>query len=109
MPETQTIWALADALKLIRETQATARSFGFHICLGGGVLNRGTSEKDVDLYLLPLIEVPQNTEGLLASLEIGWGPSEIAFSGGDSQGPYLHKRRYTVDDRKIEVFVMGRV
>jgi hypothetical protein len=106
-PTTTTMIALNTALRLIRETQATAGSFGYHICLGGGVLNRGFSEKDLDLYFLPLIEQPQDPTRLLESLEIGWGPSDPAFSGGAAQGPYLHKRRYDILEGRVEVFIMG--
>jgi hypothetical protein len=48
------MWAITDALTVVRSMQYTARGFNFHIALGGGVLNRGESEKDLDLYFLPM-------------------------------------------------------
>jgi acetamidase/formamidase len=47
-------WYLADALVLVRELQARVWPLGYHVALGGGVLNHGYSDKDVDLYVLPL-------------------------------------------------------
>ncbi len=47
------MWTLEDALLLIREIQPRIYKFAYHVCLGGGVLNRGESEKDLDLYFSP--------------------------------------------------------
>ena len=47
-------WNLEDGLKLVRALQPETRRFGYHLALGGGVLNRGESKKDIDLYFLPL-------------------------------------------------------
>lgn len=48
------VWTLEEAVKLVRALQAKTREFGYHLTLGGGVLNNGFSKKDVDLYFLPL-------------------------------------------------------
>jgi len=47
-------WTLKEATELIAAQQPTAKEHGYHICLGGGVLNKGESEKDLDLYFLPM-------------------------------------------------------
>jgi hypothetical protein len=44
---------LADVLLLVRQMQAVAWPLNFHIALGGGVLDHGYSDKDVDIYVLP--------------------------------------------------------
>lgn len=44
---------LPDALLLVRKLQAVAWPLNFHVALGGGVLNHGYSDKDVDIYVLP--------------------------------------------------------
>jgi len=51
-------WALDLALKVIRLIQPKIRNFGYHCALGGGVLNKGYSTKDLDLYMLPLVGTP---------------------------------------------------
>lgn len=48
------MWNLVEALELIREIQSKIRELDYHILLGGGVLNKGTSEKDLDLFFIPL-------------------------------------------------------
>lgn len=48
------MWTLSDAMDLIRSIQQDTRKFDYHLCVGGGVVNNGFSEKDLDLYFLPL-------------------------------------------------------
>lgn len=47
-------WKLDEGLALARALQPESRKFGYHLTLGGSVLNLGVSEKDLDLYFLPL-------------------------------------------------------
>lgn len=71
-------WKLDDGLRLVRALQPEAKKFGYHVTLGGSVLNLGESEKDIDLYFLPL-ENPKFSERpiqLLNYLEDVWGGYE---------------------------------
>lgn len=72
-------WTLEDALNLIRGLQKETRRYGYHLTLGGGVLNNGESQKDLDLYFLPL-QNPKfptdNPENLVSWLTKMWGPYE---------------------------------
>lgn len=70
------IWTLQEARQLITALQSHLRKFGFHVCLGGGVLNNGTSKKDLDLYFLPLDREGEkvDTPALLDFLTETWGP-----------------------------------
>ena len=70
-------WTLEEALKLVRALQPGTREFGYHLALGGGVLNNGVSEKDVDLYFLPLDNQPPiRPDKLVEWLEGLWGKGE---------------------------------
>ena len=69
-------WKIEEGLKLIRALQGRVKEFGYHIALGGGVLNTGTSEKDLDLYFLPFNNpniAKEDTDGLLDWLTKLWG------------------------------------
>lgn len=46
-------WYLADAQLLIRKLQQACWPLFHHVALGGGVLNHGYSDKDLDIYVLP--------------------------------------------------------
>lgn len=84
------VWLLDDGLKLVRALQDDSRKFGYHLALGGGVLNRGESKKDIDLYFLPLMNhklFPKANPGeLLEWLEKMWGaPLSIGQEYGEAE------------------------
>src|SRR3990167_445607 len=106
-----TNWTLEDALDMIRALQPQTRQFHFHLCLGGGVMNNGHSEKDLDLYFLPLNynEGKPDIPGLVKWLETVWGPSEN-IGGGDypeTEAPYIRRRKFRYGEQRIDVFVLG--
>lgn len=45
-------WTLDEAVKLIRQMQPLAFECGYHLNLGGGVLNKGFSNKDLDILAM---------------------------------------------------------
>jgi hypothetical protein len=50
------MWRIDDALMLVRKIQPKIRPFSYHVALGGGVLNKGESDEDLDLYFIPFSE-----------------------------------------------------
>lgn len=77
-------WTMEDGLKLVRALQPEARKFGYHLSLGGSVLNQGHSHKDIDLYFLPFENKgvnggKSNLQGLVSYLEELWGVSKCLF------------------------------
>lgn len=48
------VWTMEDGVTLIRDLQTKALHKGYHLALGGGVLNRGFSYNDLDIVALPL-------------------------------------------------------
>lgn len=48
------MWTLDEAVKLIRNLQPKAHKLGYHLALAGGVLNNGTSDKDLDILAVPM-------------------------------------------------------
>lgn len=48
------MWTLDEALDIIRRIQPKLKEINYHVCLGGGVQNNGSSDHDLDLYFLPL-------------------------------------------------------
>ena len=73
-PVAPPIWTLEDALDLIRPLQPLARDVGYHITLGGGVLNLGVSAKDLDLFCLPLNGGEGDKAALWVLLDTVLGP-----------------------------------
>lgn len=87
--------------------------YGYHIALGGGVLNNGSSEKDVDVYFFPLNgEHVQKPDELIAYLTGVWGAPEDISSYGSVNPSYLHRKKFFLGDpgsnqRRIDAFVLG--
>ena len=83
-------WTLEDGLKLVRAIQGGCRLFGYHLTLGGGVLNKGQSDKDLDLYFLPLNneKYKEDPKGLVAWLESLWGNGKAIGDYGKRNNPY---------------------
>lgn len=90
-------WKIEEGLKLIRALQGRVREFGYHIALGGGVLNNGTSDKDLDLYFLPFNNpniAKEDTHGLLEWLSKLWGEPKTIGEYPDQpsdDGPVLRR------------------
>lgn len=75
--DSEVMWTLDQGVRLVRALQESSRKFGYHLTLGGGVVNKGSSSKDVDLFFLPLDndkDVP-DPDALLKWLEEMWGSS----------------------------------
>ncbi len=82
------MWTLETGLKLVRALDNQAMDFGFHLALGGSVLRKGESTKDIDLYLLPYDNEshPENMEGLVAWLTRIWG-TPVRLGPDEGYGP----------------------
>jgi hypothetical protein len=102
------LWTLEEGLELVRRLQPASRAFGYHVALGGGVLNNGSSFKDVDVYLIPLGDTDNQTDtaGAIAWLESELGESEN-ISEGYAPGPaYAAKRSFAKDTKRIDLFIL---
>lgn len=107
-PPVRNGWGLDDALTLIRRLQKTARLLGYHIALGGGVLNKGTSEKDLDLYFLPLVDHKPEFLQLIQLLELEFGTyTDIGSGGADLDNIYKDKLQYVNGGKRVDVFVVA--
>jgi len=71
-------WNLEEGIGVVRTLQPEIRAFGYHVALGGGVINKGVSAKDLDLYFLPMggfkdSKSVSSPEKLLEFLTSFWG------------------------------------
>jgi hypothetical protein len=90
------MWTLEKALIVVRAIQPHTRKYNYHLCLGGGVLNKGESNKDLDLYFLPMGgfdgKQQPDSKGMKEQLEKIWGVSEdIAKDYGYADGASCYK------------------
>lgn len=99
------MWTLDEGLRLVRAIQSGCRRFGYHLALGGGVLNKGQSDKDVDLYFLPLNndKYKEDKQGLLVWLESLWGQSQVLGDYGQAVPQFKYELKYDLEGNMIGV------
>lgn len=103
------MWNLEDALALVRRLQPMTRNYNYHLALGGGVLNKGTSDKDLDLYFLTLDnDKKTDREGLLVTLERIFGKLEHIGSPEylAKDSAYKAKVKFVNSGKRIDAFVV---
>lgn len=110
-------WYLADAQLAIRDLQQLLWPLGYHIALGGGVLNHGYSDKDLDLYVLPTYREPGcdgDNARVLAVLDTYFGSGAQGLGAGSLDGTWPHDcfdtscKYEDSKGRRIDVFVVKR-
>ncbi len=107
------MWTLAEAREFIStRLQDWARLYGYHVCLGGGVLNKGKSTKDVDIYFLPMNNGDGNRpKELLVELQ-KMLLAELVSIGSEypeQMLPYSFKGKMILpgSNKRIDFFLMG--
>ncbi len=101
------MWGINDALALVRELQPKLHLRKYHVAMGGGVLNKGYSEKDLDLYIFPF-NGADTIEPILPYLESVLGGSTDI--GSDKDGypadPSFQVRvKFQIPQGRIDVFI----
>jgi hypothetical protein len=104
------IWGLDEALELVRSMQSALRPLGYHVALAGGVLNKGFSQKDLDLVFLPLTnDVAPPVEPLFNHLlTIFEPPYDNEWPISHEPNPYsCYRKQYqmTHQGRRVDLFV----
>jgi hypothetical protein len=104
------MWGLSDALEVVRALQPKAHSVDYHIALAGGVLNKGTSTKDLDLVFLPMVNdhVPPITP-VVEMLMKEFGAPMLTNETVTNEEPCVTLRwqgTYRRGARRIDVFIV---
>lgn len=101
------VWYFGEAQTLIRELQGVMWPVQWHVAIGGGVLNHGYSNDDLDLYILPLNKHAKSED---ATKALG---SVLVYTRAISGNPrYLSMAPaiesadvYTYEGKRVDVFV----
>lgn len=105
------LWTFELAQPFIAGLQVSAKQLGYHIALGGGVLNNLKSDKDLDLYFLPMQNGEESDpESLLRVLEEAWSKLQ-PFSNNDAyskmdDGIWTFKGKIICQGRRIDIWIM---
>jgi hypothetical protein len=102
-----TVWTIEEAVELVRSIQPHLHAVRWHATLGGGTLNRGSSEKDCDVYVLPFSGEESSTSAL-GAVAAHWGAyepmSETGEYADDPRFDYMVK--FIVGGKRVDCFVL---
>ena len=99
-------WTLEEGLELIRTIQTKALHKGYHLALGGGVLNRGWSLNDLDIIALPMDGKHPVKPWVLANiLQPYLGTPKDPNVGGPSVNGNRVFSFNTADGRKVDLLL----
>lgn len=103
-------WTLEEALALIRGLQPETRKYGYHLTLGGGVLNKGESKKDLDLFFLLMNSgYKAKPDELVGYLDKLWGAGKEMSDGRYPDDPaYVYRLVYDYGGLRIDIFVAAK-
>lgn len=109
------MWNLAQALRLIRTAQPEIHELGYHITLGGSILNKGSSKDDLDLFILrknntdrvdSYVVIDQMSKILGRSGEIQTrAMRDSPDYGPDADFHFSEAYVFELDGKRIDVFV----
>ena len=100
------VWRLAEVVKLCRLIEPEVIKVGFHVALGGGVLYRGYSHKDCDLFFYPHCrdeEVETPWEELRDTLEL-LGFKFVRECDHSQYGDAKIVKETLYDGKRIDIF-----
>ena len=102
------MWGLDNSLTLIRKVQPEIHKLGYHACLAGSVLNKGMSDKDLDLVFVPLTnkEKPE-LGGLCIWFDNNWGTAQDNITDPEPCLALRYQASYILPGGlRIDVFVV---
>lgn len=104
------MWTLDEALEIIRELQPQLREMGYHCLLGGGVLNTGVSDKDLDLFFIPLNQHDSTPFAIVEFLGQQLGSFAVSIRDspdyqGEAMWHYQEMRKIDYCGKRIDIFV----
>jgi hypothetical protein len=99
--------------RLIQLLAEPLRTAGFGVGLGGSVLTKGSSDKDLDLIVFPLnasdfsLDAARGTF-LVAGMQLLWNRYEIARFWSDAgSSDTKHVEVWAYENRRVDVFFLS--
>ncbi len=104
-------WTLNEGLAVVRLLQPLTRRVDYHLAIVAGVVNKGYSDKDLDLYFLPLdnSEHQPEPDRMKSILDALYGEGEPIADPAYDEVPgsvYRHKLIYRVDGKRVDAFIL---
>lgn len=107
------MYTLQDGVALAQAMDPEVRKYNYCTALGGSVLHKGESLKDIDILLLPIEDdVPNDEERLLLYLTKVFTVKPALREREDKYGPSVTRTIYkgeTISGKKVDFFIYKRL
>jgi len=98
------MWTLETALPVLQAVERICADRGAHCALGGSVLHKGGSEKDLDVFIYPHNKQGYEKDSLLTAFSklLKWsGETQLHFQYDDKDVV-----QFFLKDKRIDVFFL---
>lgn len=101
------MWTLDQGVELVRKIQPDIHKLKYHVALAGGVLNKGCSDKDIDLVFVPLTNENVPVLGDLVNyLYQAFGTPKDNVTDPVPCVSLRYQASYLLEHQRIDVFVI---
>jgi hypothetical protein len=109
-PPVNPFWTLEEGIVITRLIEECLIPMGYHCCLGGSVLHKGQSEKDLDIFIYPHnVAALLEAEVILAAVEsvipggMAFGACNPEYQERDAKNVWWS---YGQNNRRIDFFFL---
>lgn len=101
MSEIKPLWTLEQGIELARRLEPIALAHNAHVAIGGSVLHRGESMKDLDIFVYP-----RKTAKAFSwmSLLVAFDATDIQQRPHDYQGDVKIVFQTEIDGKRVDFF-----
>lgn len=100
------MWTLQEARILCEQVEIALRAMGAHVALGGSCLYRGSSDKDVDLFIYPHKTTAFPSENLVVSSLCQIGFKFMRELPREQYGDGKRVLQFEYQEKRVDVFMM---
>lgn len=100
------MWTLQEARILCENVEYSLAPMGAHVALGGSCLYRGSSEKDVDLFIYPHKTTAFPSENLVVSSLCQIGFKFMSERPREQYGDGKRVLQFEYQEKRVDVFMM---
>ena len=97
-------WELIEGVTLVRRINEAVLDKGYCACLGGSVLYKGGSDKDLDVVMCPMKDTKAPHQLALGAIKDLLNPKHVNVVARIEPEQKLVFSLKTQDDRRIEIF-----
>ena len=100
------MWTLESGIKIARKIELVCIPLGFHCAIGGSVLHKGESKKDLDIFIYPH---KRNNGEVVSKLLLGLAVLDVVVTNETTHYHYADSKRVVITrigEKRIDFFIL---